>query len=205
VRFHGNDYSVPTKYAHRRVTIIGSIDRVRIVADTHVIAEHVRDWEKENVHYDPIHYLALLERKPNTLDFGKPFHAWKLPGGMRVLQRRLESDSGKEGRREFIKILRLLEKHSLDALGHAVERALQINATTVDAIRILLHQSREEPAKLFLLDDRPHLQDHSIPEPHLNLYHHLLTRNDTHEETRNEKHRPLETSSQGPEAADDAR
>ena len=24
------------------------------------IAEHLRDWDKENVHYDPLHYLALL-------------------------------------------------------------------------------------------------------------------------------------------------
>lgn len=182
VRFHCNDYSVPTKYAHRKVTIIGSIDRVRIVADTHVIAEHVRDWEKENVHYDPIHYLALLERKPNSLDFGKPFEEWKLPKGMRVLQRRLESESGKEGRREFIKILRLLEKHSFDELGNAVERALQINATTVDVIRILLQENREKPAKLFMLDDRPHLQDHSIPEPHINKYNQLLSSEDSHHE-----------------------
>jgi len=35
--------------------------------------EHLRDWDKENVHYHPVHYLALLERKPGALDFGKPF------------------------------------------------------------------------------------------------------------------------------------
>ena len=182
VRFHCNDYSVPTQYAHRQVTIIGSIDRVRIVADTHVIAEHVRDWEKEAIHYNPVHYLALLERKPNTLDFGKPFEEWKLPKGMRVLQRRLESDSGKEGRREFIKILRLLEKHSFEELGDAVERALQINAMTVDVIRILLQENREKPAKLFTLDGRPHLQDHSIPEPHIFKYNELLSSEDKHHE-----------------------
>jgi hypothetical protein len=204
VRFHCNDYSIPTKYAHRNVTIIGCIDRVRIVADTHVIAEHVRDWEKEGVHYDPVHYLALLERKPNSFDFGKPFEEWKLPKGMRVLQRRLESDCSKEGRREFIKILRLLEKHSFDELGKAVERALQINATTVDVIRILLQENREQPAKLFTLDGRPHLQDHSIPEPHIYKYNELLTRNDNHEENRNEEYGTIEASSEGAQVADDA-
>jgi len=162
VRFHCNDYSVPTKYAHRKVTIIGCIDRVRIVADSHVIAEHVRDWDKENVHYDPVHYLALLQRKPNSLDFGKPFAKWKMPKGFQVLRRRLESDCGTEGRREFIKILRLLEKHSLEELENAIQRALAINATTVDVVRILLQENRERPAKLFILDSRPHLQDHSI-------------------------------------------
>lgn len=201
VRFHCNDYSVPTKYAHRKVTIIGCLDRVRIVADSHVIAEHVRDWEKEGIHYDPVHYLALLERKPNSLDFGKPFEEWKLPKGMRVLQRRLESESGKEGRREFIKILRLLEKHSFDELGKAVERALQINAMTVDVICILLQENREQPAKLFTLDGRPHLQDHSIPEPHIYKYNQLLTRNDTDEETRNEEYGTIEASSESTKTA----
>lgn len=197
VRFHCNDYSVPTKYAHRNVTIIGSISRVRIVADNHVIAEHLRDWDKENIHYDPLHYLALLERKPNSLDFGKPFEEWKLPNGFQVLRRRLESECGKEGRREFIKILRLLEKHSPEELGRAVRRALEINALTADVIRILVQENREQPAKMFILDGRPHLQDHSIPEPHLFQYNQLLSNEShNHEETRNQKYRATETSPQ---------
>ncbi len=183
VRFDRNDYSVPTKYAHRDVTAVGSLDRIRIIADSHVVAEHVRDWEAENVHYDPVHYLALLERKPNALDFGKPFEAWNLPQGFDTLQRRLESESGSEGRREFIKVLRLLESHPLHDLAKAIERALEIGALTVDVIRILLQEGRESPAKLFRLDGRPHLQDHHIPEPHLFQYTQLLTcENDHHEE-----------------------
>ncbi len=174
VRFDRNDYSVPTQYAYREVTAIGSLDRVRIVADSHVIAEHVRDWEAENVHYDPVHYLALLERKPNGLDFGKPFQQWNLPDGFDILRRRLESESGGEGRREFIKVLRLLECHPPHELGKAIDRALAIGAMTIDVIRILLQEGRESPAKIFRLDDRPHLQDHHIPEPHLSKYSDLI-------------------------------
>jgi hypothetical protein len=174
VRFDRNDYSVPTTYAHRKVRLVGSLDRVKIVTDCRVIAEHVRDWESENVHYDPLHYLALLERKPNSLDFGKPFEEWALPDVFAVLRRRLESESGNDGRREFIKILRLLEKHKLKELAHAIERSLGIGATTVDVIRILLQEGRESPAKLFRLDDRPHLQDHNIPEPSISQYGELI-------------------------------
>jgi transposase len=204
VRFDRNDYSVPTEHAHRKVTVVGLIDRVRIVADTRVVAEHVRDWDSENVHYNPVHYLALLQKKPNSLDFGRPFEQWKLPEAFAVLRRRLESDSGSEGpvrpgsgrcyrtdleitmerklpppavahgRREFIKILRLLEKHTVKELGAAVDRAIQIGAMTVDVVRILLQEGRESPAKLFRLDNRPHLQEHQIPEPNLSKYGHLL-------------------------------
>ena len=174
VRFDRNDYSVPTEHAHREVMVAGSIDRVRIVVDTRVVAEHVRDWESENVYYNPVHYLRLLQKKPNSLDFGRPFEQWKLPNGFVVLRRRLESESGSEGRREFIKILRLLEKHSVRELGTAIDRALQIGAMTVDVVRILLQEGRESPAKLFRLDNRPHLQDHQIPKPNLSKYGYLL-------------------------------
>jgi len=174
VRFDRNDYSVPTQYAHREMIVVGSLDRVRIVADSHVIAEHVRDWESENVYYDPVHYLALLERKPNSLDFGKPFEQWDLPNGFALLRRRLESECGSDGRREFIQVLRLLEKHRPRELGDAIDRALAIGAMTVDVIRILLQEGRESPAKLFRLDDRPHLQDHNIPEPKISQYSDLI-------------------------------
>ncbi|RPI59225.1 MAG: IS21 family transposase, partial [Planctomycetaceae bacterium] len=64
VRFDRNDYSVPTAHAHHAVTAVGGIERVRFVVQDQMVAEHLRDWDKENVHYDPVHYLALLERKP---------------------------------------------------------------------------------------------------------------------------------------------
>jgi hypothetical protein len=174
VRFDRNDYSVPTQYAHRSVVVVGSLDRVRMMADSQLIAEHVRDWEAENVHYDPLHYLALLERKPNSLDFGKPFEAWNLPEVYAVLRRRLEADGGSDGRREFIKILLLLENHPVKELAAAIDRALKIGAMTVDVLKILLQEGRESPAKLFRLDDRPHLQDHSIPEPQICKYGDLI-------------------------------
>lgn len=174
VRFDRNDYSVPTQYAYRKVLAVGSLDRVRIVTDDRLIAEHVRDWESENVHYDPVHYLALLERKPNSLDFGKPFEAWDLPDAFTVLRRRLESDGDSDGRREFIKVLRLLENHKVKELADAIDRALKIGAMTVDVIKILVQEGRESPAKLYRLDGRPHLQDHSIPEPQICKYSVLI-------------------------------
>ena len=42
---------------------------VRIVAGDRVVAVHRRCWGREQVTYDPVHYLALLERKPGALDF----------------------------------------------------------------------------------------------------------------------------------------
>jgi len=160
-----NDYSVPTAHAHHAVTAVGGIERVRFLAQEQVFAEHPRDWDKENVHYDPLHYLALLDRKPGALDFGKPLADWDLPERFGVLRRRLEGELGSAGRREFIKVLRLLESCELGELARAVDRALEIGALTVEAIRLLLQDGQEMPVKYFRLDGRPHLQGHTVPPP----------------------------------------
>ena len=92
------------------------------------------------------------------------------------MRRRLESSLGSEGRREFIKILRLLEKHSVRALATALERAIEIGAMTVDVVQILAQQGREVPTKIFSLDGRPHLQGHEVPVPKLSIYDNLRIR-----------------------------
>ena len=83
VRFDRNDYSVPTAYAHHEVTVIGGIEEVAITSGTDVIARHPRHWGKERTTFDPIHYLALLERKPGAIDFARPLENWELPGVLR--------------------------------------------------------------------------------------------------------------------------
>jgi transposase len=174
VRFDGNDYSVPTQYAHHPVLAIGGIEEVRLVVDDQLVAQHPRDWSKEQVYYNPLHYLALLERKPGGLDFAKPLENWGLPECFDLLRRRLEADGGSHGRREYIKTLRLLETIPLAALTQAIERALEIDVLAVDAIRLLVQQGLEEPTKWFRLDNHPHLQPHSLPPPKLSGYGDLV-------------------------------
>ena len=79
VRFDRNDYSVPTAHAHHEVIVLGGTEEVRIVSGTEVVARHPRCWSKEEVTFDPRHYLALLERKPGALDHARPLEGWDLP------------------------------------------------------------------------------------------------------------------------------
>src|SRR5262249_60031273 len=108
VGFDANQYSVPTEFAHHRVTVVASVDTVRIVAGDRVAAAHARSWDRERVFYDPVHYLAVLERKPGALDFAAPLEGWELPVGFGVLRRRLEAEFGGAGAGPFIQVLRLL-------------------------------------------------------------------------------------------------
>ena len=170
VRFDTNDYSVPTSYAHQPITVVGGVDEVRLVCRDQVVARHTRHWGRHLPIYNPIHYLALLERKPGALDYARPLEAWQLPVAFGILRRRLENEWGHPGTREFIKVLRLLERASLLELHVAVKQSLEIGATTSDAVRVLLEHRREKLVPLFCLDHRPHLGSVAVPLPDLTAY-----------------------------------
>ncbi len=167
VRFHRNDYSVPTAFAHHEVTAVGGVDVVRLVVGSEVVAAHPRSWKKETVTFDPVHYLALLERKPGALDVARPLEGWDLPECFGILRRRLEADFGSAGTREYIKVLRLMETATLEELATAVTEALAIGATGVDAIGLILAHAKERPVALFSLDGHPHLKSVAVEAPDL--------------------------------------
>ncbi len=108
VRYRTNDYSVPTAYAHQEVVIKGYVDRVVIVCRGEQIAVHRRSYQREDFIANPLHYLALLEHKSRALDQAAPLDGWVLAEPMHRIRRLMEARSGKEGRREFIQVLRLL-------------------------------------------------------------------------------------------------
>src|SRR6266478_3002157 len=79
VRYRLNDYSVPTAYGHQKVLVRGYVHEVIIACGAEVIARHPRSYEREDFVFNPLHYLALIERKPNALDQAAPLADWKLP------------------------------------------------------------------------------------------------------------------------------
>jgi hypothetical protein len=174
VRFDTNDYSVPTAFAHRTVAVVAAVDTVRIVVDDLTVACHPRRWDRHQVTYDPIHYLALLERKPGALDFAAPLKGWELPVCFGVLRRRLEAELGGSGTRQFIKVLRLLERASPEELTRAIQRALELGIADADAVRLILEHRRERPLGLFCLDGRPQLKWVTVPVPDLTAYASLV-------------------------------
>jgi transposase len=174
VRFNRNDYSVPTAYAHHDLTVVGTIEEVRILFGDTVVATHRRRWDKEQIQFDPVHYLALLERKPGALDFARPMENWQLPECFGILRRRLENELSGLGTRQFIKVLRLLEGASIGQVTDAVEQALGMNTLSVDAVRLILQHRQEMPVGLFCLDGRPHLKSVQVQMPDLQAYRSLL-------------------------------
>ena len=77
LRYRANDYSVPTRYGHRQVLLKGYVDEIVICCGSEEIARHRRSYEREELIFDPLHYLALLET--NALDQAAPLAGWELP------------------------------------------------------------------------------------------------------------------------------
>jgi hypothetical protein len=175
VRFDTNSYSVPVKYAHRQITVVASVDEIRLTFQGELIARHSRHWGREKHVFDPVHYLALLERKPGGLDHARPLEKWELPTCYTVMRRRMETQPDGLGTREYIRTLRLLESHSVKELAEAIEYALDIGIHDADSIRVILQHRHESPVGLFSLDGRPHLKTVAVTETNVSAYQTLLT------------------------------
>jgi hypothetical protein len=177
VRFDRNDYSVPTAYAHQSVTVIGGPESIKIVAQGHLVATHQRSWDKAQTFYEPVHYLALLERKPGAFDAARPLEDWQLPACFWSLRRRLEVDMGPTGVKEYIKVLRLLERYSMRDLRIAVERAAVMLSVNADVVELLIRSRNEAPVELFSLDGHAHLRSVHVESPNLSAYATLTAMN----------------------------
>lgn len=149
VRYRGTDYSVPTAYGHREVLVRGYVDTVVISCGADVIARHLRSYEREDFVFDPLHYLALLERKISALDQAAPLTGWELPEAFTLLRRLLEARLGKHGKREFVQVLRLLEVFAIEDVAAGVRDAIERGAIGFDAVKhLVLCRIERRPARL---------------------------------------------------------
>ena len=69
----------------------GYVHEVTIACGAEEIARHPRSYEKEDFVFNPLHYLALLERKTGALDQAAPLAGWELPAEFATLRRLLEA------------------------------------------------------------------------------------------------------------------
>ena len=170
VRFDDNDYSAPMEYAFCDVTVKGYTDRVELLRFNDIIAVHRRCWDKHKQIFDPLHYLPLLERKPHSMAFAKPFENFKLPGCFDVLRRRAEHEMAQDGTREYISVLRLLGKYRLADLARAVEKALKVRAVTKDVVEQFLPSAKPWVQTSFKLGTRKHLRLVQVSKTNINDY-----------------------------------
>jgi len=173
IAFERNRYSVPAAFANRPISLRVYAERLLMVAEGQVIAEHprlfVRNHGREGrILYDWRHYLAVLQRKPGALRNGAPFAT--LPEGFRQLQAVLLKRPG--GDREMVEILALVLHHDEQAVLCAVELALEAGAVSKPHILNLLSRLLEPAPPAPVVAPR-HLKLDCEPQADVNRYDQL--------------------------------
>jgi transposase len=123
--FERNRYSVPAAFANRALSLRAYADRLVLVAEAKVVAEHPRVFSRDHnskgvTVYDWRHYLAVVQRKPGALRNGAPFS--ELPRSFKQLQSVLMQRTG--GDREMADILALVLHHDEQLVEQAVSEAI---------------------------------------------------------------------------------
>ena len=141
-RFDLNDYSVPHDYVQRTLTVVSSLQEVRILNGQEVLAIHPRSFDKGQQIEIPAHIEALLEHK---------HHASQHRGTDRLAQAAPQSrdlliqaaDRGEPLGRITAALLDLLDRYGATELQAGIQEALHRGVPHPNAVRLALEHRRE--------------------------------------------------------------
>jgi len=144
VRFDNVRYSVEAKAVGRPVDVHAYADRIVLKQDGIVVGEHARRFGRNEIVYDPWHYVSVLARKPGALRNGAPFKDWLLPGSIEKVRRKLSGSD--DGDRQMVKVLSAVLSDGLPAVEAACAEALEAGLANADVILNVLAR-RQQPAQ----------------------------------------------------------
>jgi hypothetical protein len=147
-------------------------DRIVVIADNEVIAEHKRHFTRNISYFEPWHYVPLLDLKPGALRDGVPFIGWELPEAMQQIKDHYMR--GKGGDREFVDVLLLALEHGIEVVETACDLAVEQHTLRLPAIINLINQLLE-PVISPLADPHAYPQLTLRPEADCKRYEALCT------------------------------
>jgi transposase len=136
-----NRYSVPTRYANRKISAIVYVDRLELYCGSKKIACHRRLFGNNKWQLDPMHYLELIFQRPQAFDSARPIRQWRIhwPQNLEALLSHFRHKQGDtKGTKEFIRVLMLFKTYARDDVIGAVDMALEANVSSSEALIHLL-------------------------------------------------------------------
>ena len=140
---------------------------------------------------DPLHYLAVLDRKPGVLDAAPAFRDWSLPACFTAFRTALEGLHGATpGTRRFVRVLQLLAEHPLARVRQAVEEC--IDEHIIDAETVIQRTRRRAAITTLTSAAAPELPAAAVaasvqvPPPDLSRFDQLLGGHEDHAESHDE-------------------
>ncbi|HMX43135.1 MAG TPA: IS21 family transposase [Elusimicrobiota bacterium] len=173
VRFDGNFYSVPHKYAYKTLVLKATSTQVRLLLDCQEVAAHPRSYDRGQVIEDPKHYEGILATKRQYFHtiLHKRF-AELGPVAKTFLDGLIAADL--HPIRHLQQILMLVTTYGKDEVLSAMEHAMTCNALGSAYVQNILLQRRAAKGLPELpsleIPQRPEWNTIETPDPDLSLY-----------------------------------
>ncbi len=184
VRFDGNDYSVPHDHVERTVVVRATLDTVRVLDATKVVASHQRSFDRGRQVENPEHIEALVAHKRAARAHRAQDRLHHAVPGARALFR-AAAERGAHLGVLTRGLLRLLDAHGAAALEAAIASALERDAPSLGTVRQLLDQRRQSeglpPPLPVPLPDDPRLRTLHVRPHDLAQYDRLQPEDDDHD------------------------
>jgi transposase len=147
VRFDLNDYSIPHTQVGRTLTLLADLEHVRILDGQHVIACHVRSFDKGAQIEDPAHIAALVaEKHAARRQRATDRLVLAAPAVETLLVRAAER--GRNLGSITSRLMQLLARYGAAELNAATLEALARDVPHPNAVRLVLERRREERQEL---------------------------------------------------------
>ncbi len=138
-----NRYSIDARAAGQTVLVRTYAERIIVLFEDRIVADHPRQFRRDQIVYDPWHYLPVLLKKPGALRNGAPFKEWDLPPFLAQVRAGLKHHA--DGDRQFVKVLGGVLDHGLDAVEAACAEALEAGIHSGDVILTILARQLQPP------------------------------------------------------------
>ena len=142
-RYDLNDYSVPHTHVRRALTVLASMDTVRITDGASIIATHARSYAKGEQIEDPAHLQALVDFKHQSRAHrGQDRLAQSAPSSTLLLTK--GAKRGYLPSQMVAQLLSMLDGYGAQELEQAIAEALSQQVPHPNAVRIVLERRRDE-------------------------------------------------------------
>jgi transposase len=171
VVFDTNRYSVPVRYAGTSLTLKADSERVRLYHQEHLIAEHVRSYDRHQDIEHPDHVQPLLLQRRQAKEQQLLVRFLALGHSAAEYYQQLETRH-LNARHHARQILALAEVYGAELVQQALADALHYRAFSSQYIANLLHQWQHptpSPGALHLTRPTDLLQL-ELPDPDLSVY-----------------------------------
>lgn len=145
-RFDLNDYSVPHTHVHRTLTLMASINTVRILDGDTEVAHHLRSWDKGEQVETEAHIKALVAHKRKAREQrGQNRLRHAVPSSVLLLEQAALRNTPL---RSIIRELhQLLDEYGAHEMEHGCLEAIERGVPHSNAVRLALQRRREAQNK----------------------------------------------------------